>query len=287
MNDPLSATLAAAAVLLSGAAVGFASAWILRGGLGSVIARWRRQDARATRIAALLRLHGAAGGAVWLVAGMALFLFGLVVLGSPVRGLLCILLTPLLLRVILPALEARRIERLQAELPAALSQLVAQVRTGAPLAEAITRISTQLPGPLGEELGQVARDQDLFTSQEAAFWRAGQRVPSDHYRLAMAALTIFSRRSGNLPVLLESMAASFLEISRLDTKVRSASISARLQFWMINGVLLWVYVMVSATNPQFISVLTGTPAGFAFLAVAVVTYVIGALWMRRMMQVVV
>ena len=179
----------------------------------------------------------------------------------------------------------RRWEQIETQLPYAVDQVVAAVRTGKPLATAVNAVAETGQMPSSREFERIAREQKLGISLIDALDRHGRSVPSLHFKMVDAALGLFARQGGDIAEPLTEMSKSFKEIWKLDQKIVTSSSQARMNFRVVNGGAALMVLMIFFGQPELIQKVFGSLVGIAIALVGVILYAMGFFWMRAMMKV--
>jgi tight adherence protein B len=179
----------------------------------------------------------------------------------------------------------RRWDKIEAQLPYAVDQIVSAVRSGKPLATAVGAVAESGPMPAAREFERIAREQKLGVGLIEALGRHALVVPSLHFKMVDAALGLFARQGGDIAEPLTEMSKSFKEIWKLDQKVTTSSSQARMNFRVINGGALFMVILIFLGQPELIDKVFGSMIGIAVFAAGLLLYATGFFWMRAMMKV--
>jgi len=179
----------------------------------------------------------------------------------------------------------RRIDQLDEQLPDAVDVMVASVRAGRSLRQAIEDVAAKAPGPAGQELGLVARECQLGgMSLEEALARAKQRVPLESFTLISSALLINLARGGDLLSILERMSEALRELIRLKRKIATETAEVRAQEKIILCATPLFGAMVCSFDPDIPRILFQTIPGNLLLVVVVGLQAISLYWIRRILK---
>jgi tight adherence protein B len=124
----------------------------------------------------------------------------------------------------------KRAKRFEEQLPDAIEVMVASVRAGRSLAQAIEDVASKLPAPIGQEFGVMASEyRDGGLSVDETLRRSRRRVNLESYTMITSALIINTERGGDVLLMLERMGASIREMSRLKKKIMTEMSEVRAQ----------------------------------------------------------
>lgn len=183
------------------------------------------------------------------------------------------------------ALRRRRALRFERQLPAALMSLAGGLSAGASLAVALKHIVEQSEAPLSQEFGLMLREQRLGVSFAAALDNLHGRVPSEATMLVVAALRVAAQTGGNLAEALERIAETLRQRLVLQGKVRALTAQGRMQAWIVGALPVLLALVLDRLEPQAMSVLWSTPAGWAVSAVVVALEIGGVMMIRRIVNI--
>lgn len=179
----------------------------------------------------------------------------------------------------------RRLKRFEEQLPDAIDTMVASVRAGRSLAQAIEDVAKKIGGPAGQEFGVMASEyRDGGLTIEETLRRTMQRLRLENFTMVASALIINSERGGDVLVMLERMSASIREITRLQKKIVSEMAEVRAQEKIILTLTPIFGAMVCAFDPEIPEILFHTIPGNLILVLVIVTQVAGIMWIRRIVR---
>lgn len=153
---------------------------------------------------------------VWLLAGVLFALLTAVVVAFAPRK-------------IYVWLRARRIERIQEQLPDALQMLASSLRAGVGFAPAMEVLVQDGQPPLAQELALVLRQQHMGVRAEAALDSFAKRVPIVDAELFVSAVNISREVGGNLAETLATLAETLRRRLIMEKKVKALTAQGKLQ----------------------------------------------------------
>jgi tight adherence protein B len=247
-----------------------------RGALGSVERSLRAADV-PVRPAELILLHVAAT----VVAPIAAFLLT----GDTTKTALAFLLAaggpPFTLRF----LAKRRTKKFNAQLPDALTTLSGSLRAGRSVGQAMSAISREVPDPMGRELRKVVAEVRLGRTLQDTLEDAAERVGSDEFKWAVLAMQIQSEVGGNLAELLDQVAATMRERSRMKGEVKALTAEGRASALMLVIMVPGLGLAMSVMNPAYMKPLFSTTIGQVLVGVSATMIIGGYLWMNSMVKI--
>jgi tight adherence protein B len=187
--------------------------------------------------------------------------------------------------VVEPILERRRWARRDAELPAALERLAADLRAGSTLGPALVALGAGTSGLLGEELRSVALEVTHGAALTSALhtWSCQPRASSD-VRLAAAALGMGAEAGGEVARSVDRVAATLRERHELRGEARALATQARASAGVLAVAPLGFTALVATVEPGAVRFLIASPAGVACLLGGLGLEAAGAAWMARILR---
>lgn len=263
-------------------------AWSLAD-LGSrLLAAWRQRFTRETgfRLRELFlfvdpaRLYALNLALTMLAAGL-----GWLASGSLALALIIGLLLAISPGAIFRWLRARRLERIEQQLPDALQMLAGTARAGLSLPAAIRQVSTELAPPLQQELLLLQHEQRLGVSLDDALENLALRVPVQPVKLMVSAMRIASETGGGLAETLERTATTLRSQHAMELKIRALTAQGKLQAWVVGLLPVFLLWVLARLEPDAMALLWSTRLGWGVLAAVLVMEIIGVVLIRRIVSI--
>ncbi|MEA2973302.1 MAG: tight adherence protein [Actinomycetota bacterium] len=218
----------------------------------------------------------AAGTAVGLVGGGLLF--------SPFVGLVLGLAVPLLARVVLGVLTGRRQRRFSDQMPDTLQILSGTLRAGHGLAQGIQTVGQEAESPTAEEFRRLTIETRLGRDLVEGLNGVGDRVGGEDFRWVVQAVDIQRDVGGDLAEVLDTVASTIRDRTRIRRQVSALSAEGRMSAWVLMLLPFGLALVMFVTNPAYLSPLFASGTGHKLLVVAAVLLVAGGLWLRRIVK---
>ncbi len=180
--------------------------------------------------------------------------------------------------------KASRIKKMQQQFPAALDILARAVRAGESLEEAIALAAEATRAPLSQEFQRCAKHLDMGLSLQAAMKSLTARTGLLDIRIFATTLSIHRDAGGSLPSVLERLAAVIRDRMEYQRQLKSVTSAGRFSVLTIAaiGPLLFAYLFL--IQPDYGKSMWEDPIGRWLLVVAVVSQLIGLLWVSRILK---
>jgi len=195
-----------------------------------------------------------------------------------------------LLAGLLPFLQValkrrQRLNKFNSMLPDTLDLLSRSLSVGHAFSEALNQVSSEMPDPISTEFRIAFEEQKLGLSTKLALDRLADRIPIADLRLCVTAMHIQRETGGNLAEILERVAQTIRERYKLMEDFRTMTTGARGSAWILCGLPFALVFLLTAINPDYMSVLVNDPRGHAVLAVAIVLQIIGMLLIKKILSI--
>ena len=188
---------------------------------------------------------------------------------------------PLVLRF----LAKRRLKRFGNQLPDALTTLAGSLRAGRSVGQAMEALSREADDPMGRELRKVVAEVRLGRTLHDTLADAADRVGSDDFRWAVLAMQIQSEVGGNLAELLDQVAATMRERTRMRGEVKALTAEGRASALMLVVMVPALGGVMAMMNPSYMAPLFTTSGGHIMLGISAVMIGGGYFWMSRMVKI--
>lgn len=174
---------------------------------------------------------------------------------------------------------------LEDQLAEAVSSLAAGMRAGLSLARAIRFAAEEAEPPLAGSLGPVADRIDLGLPLEQALAEWARSINSADVRLLAGVLELHRRTGGELPVVLDGVAATLRERRAAAREVRALTAQARLSGAILGLLPIGFFLFLSVTSRQDIEAALHSSAGIAAIALGSVMQGCAFVWIRSLLRV--
>lgn len=247
-----------------------------RGVLGSVERRLRAADVPVRPAELILANVAAAVLLPLLIAGLT---------GSTTKAILVFVLAAFGPHVTLRSLVTRRRKRFGAQLPDALTTLAGSLRAGRSVGQAMEALSREMPDPIGRELRKIVAEIRLGRQLQEALTDAADRIDSSDFRWAVLAMQIQSEVGGNLAELLDGVAETMRERSRMQGEVKALTAEGRASAMMLVIMVPLLGLAMYMMNRAYMEPMFTTGMGKTLLGISTVMIVGGYFWMNSMVKI--
>jgi tight adherence protein B len=180
---------------------------------------------------------------------------------------------------------AARAALLEDQLAEAVSSLAAGMRAGLSLARAIRFAAEEAEPPLAATLTSVADRTDLGLPLEEALAGWARATASADARLLAGVLDLHRRTGGELPSVLDGVAATLRERRAAAREVRALTAQARLSGAILGLLPIAFFLFLSVTSRDDIAAAFHSPVGIAAMALGFSMQGCAFLWIRSLLRV--
>lgn len=179
----------------------------------------------------------------------------------------------------------KRFDAFLEHLPDALELMSRALSAGHAFSESLHMVSAEMPEPIATEFRKTYEEQNLGLSLKLALENLTQRIPLLDLRLCVTAILVQRETGGNLAEILEKVAYTIRERFRIMGDLKTLTTSSRMSAWLLCGLPIFVAVVVTGMNPEYMSILWKDPRGHVLIAVAVFMQVTGMLIVRKILRI--
>jgi tight adherence protein B len=181
-------------------------------------------------------------------------------------------------------LSERRKKKLVEQFPMALDVLVRSLRAGHPTLSALQIVSSELSDPLGSEFGLALDEVNYGADVRDALQNMADRCDSEDIQIFVVCLSVQAETGGNLAEILAGLAAVIRERISMLMKVRALSSEGRMTGVMLTALPIVTFVGLFLLNPGFYLDISGDPAFLPGFGGLLLSFIVGSLWIRRLVN---
>jgi tight adherence protein B len=179
----------------------------------------------------------------------------------------------------------RRLGQFAAQLPEALELIARALRAGHSLAAGFQLVSQEGSDPIAEEFGRVFEEQNLGIPLEEALENLGERIPNLDLRFFVTAVILQRQTGGDLAEILDKIGHLVRERFKIWGQVQALTGEGRLSGIVLLALPPLLFVTVYRMNPDYIELLFTDELGRKMLVAGVVSQLVGALVIRKIINI--
>jgi len=179
----------------------------------------------------------------------------------------------------------KRFDQFLELLPDALDLVSRALSAGHAFSEALHMVSTEMPEPIATEFRKTYEEQNLGLSLKLALENLTQRIPLLDLHMCVTAVMIQKETGGNLAEILEKVAYTIRERFRIMGDLKTLTTSSRMSAWLLCALPIFVALVITVMNPEYMSILWKDSRGHYLIAIAMFMQVTGMLIVRKILDI--
>jgi tight adherence protein B len=179
----------------------------------------------------------------------------------------------------------RRSNAFLAQMPDTLQLIAGSLSAGYSLPQAVDAVVREGAQPIAGEFSRAIIESRLGVPIEDALDNIATRMDSGDFRWVVMAIRIQREVGGNLAEVLTTVANTMRERERVRRQVRVLSAEGRLSAWVLGGLPPLFFVYLLLVRPRYVKPLYTDPVGIVMLATSGGMFLLGVLWLRKVVQV--
>jgi tight adherence protein B len=175
--------------------------------------------------------------------------------------------------------------KIQDQLPDAVFLIARSLRAGQNLDQALATVARYGTPPLSREFHWVVEQSSLGLHVSTALQAMARRIRISDFNIFVTAISLYRTLGGNLAELLDRVAISIRDRNQFRGYFRAATALGRITGFAIALAPLIILVAYAIWQPDFITLLTSTPAGIKALSIAALLEIIGIIWLYLILRI--
>lgn len=179
----------------------------------------------------------------------------------------------------------RRLKKFAAQLPDALELIARALRAGHSLGAGMNLVAGEMSDPIAREFGRVFEEQNLGIPMEDALESMTERVPNLDLRFFATAVILQRQTGGDLAEILDKIGHLIRERFKIWGQVQALTGEGRLSGIVLLALPPALFVAVYRLNPDYVMVLFTDEMGKQMLIGGLIMQVLGALVIRKIVNI--
>ncbi|PTO87490.1 pilus assembly protein TadB [Vibrio splendidus] len=178
-----------------------------------------------------------------------------------------------------------RMARFEEQLPDALDIIRRALQAGQPLVQSFNEVGEEMPEPIGVEFKNTYNLLNYGYDLRLAILQMTERVPTVSMLAFSSAVMLQKETGGNLSENLQKVSDVLRARFKLERKIKTLSAESRLSAWILTLSPFALFFGLKFVNPEYIEPLYSDPRGISMVSVGVILLAIGALWIRKIINI--
>lgn len=181
--------------------------------------------------------------------------------------------------------RSKRFRRFNLQLPDAIDLIARALRAGHSLPSALVTVAEEAPDPLGPEFQHCADEMNFGLPFREAMHNFFRRFPLQDLNFLISAILVQRETGGNLAELLDKTAAVLRSRITLAQKVRVHTAQGRMTGAVLIAMPFVAFILLNIIRPGYTAPLFQSETGLHLVYATLVSITIGALIIRKIIQV--
>ena len=178
-----------------------------------------------------------------------------------------------------------RLSKFGGQLPDGLELVARALRAGHSLAAGLHVVAQEMPVPISEEFNRVFEEQNLGIPIEDSLKAMCERVPNLDLRFFVTSVVIQRQTGGDLAEILDKIGYVIRERFRILGQVKALTGEGRLSGVVLISLPFALFAFMLNMKPDYIEALWLTDTGRLMSGVAIGLQILGALWIRKIVNI--
>ncbi len=200
---------------------------------------------------------------------------------APVNALVCLSLPFLWLW----NKRRTRLKKFASQLPDALELVARALRAGHSLAAGMHVVAEEMPAPIADEFGRCFEESNLGIAIEDTMRSMCDRVPNLDLRFFVTSVAIQRQTGGDLAEILDKIGYVVRERFRILGQVKALTGEGRLSGVVLIALPFALFAFMLNVKPDYVEALWTTDLGKKMSVFAIIAQIIGALVIRKIVNI--
>jgi tight adherence protein B len=182
-------------------------------------------------------------------------------------------------------MRKRRLKKFGSQLPEALELISRALKAGHSLGSGIQLVASEMHEPLSLEFARAYEEQNLGITLEETLESLTERVPNLDLRFFATAVILQRQTGGDLAEILDKIGHLIRERFTIWGQIQALTGEGRLSGIVLLALPPVLFGVIYKMNPGYIMKLFDDPLGHKMLAVAVIMQILGALVIKKIVNI--
>jgi tight adherence protein B len=179
----------------------------------------------------------------------------------------------------------RRQKQFQDQLLDSLTLIKGAIQAGYSFLQSLNVVVDEMAPPTSDEFRRARREVELGLPLNQALTNMANRMESDDLYLVVTAIIINMQVGGNLSMILDTVTDTIRNRIYLLGEVRSLTAYARYASYLLSALPFITVVALAVISPSYIEVLLSPGITRVILIYAVISLILGNIWLRRLSKI--
>jgi tight adherence protein B len=187
--------------------------------------------------------------------------------------------------VVVRQIRKRRLKTFEAQLPDTLNLLAGSLRAGYSFLQGLEAVVKETSDPMARELRRVLAEARLGRPLEDALGDVAARMESRDFDWSVLAIRIQREVGGNLAELLQTVAETMTQRSRLRGEVKALTAEGRISGIIMGLLPVGLGLFMFTASPGYINDLFSSFVGWSMVIGSAVMAAAGFAWIQKIIKI--
>jgi tight adherence protein B len=178
-----------------------------------------------------------------------------------------------------------RFKKFAKQLPDAMELMGRALRSGHSLASGLHLVCDEMPAPISQVFRAAYETQNLGVPVEQALKDSLKKMPNLDYKFFVTAVAIQRQTGGDLAEILDKISEVIRERFKILGTVQALTGEGRLSGAVLMAMPIAIFFAVYYLNPGYVMVLFTTDLGKKMIAVGIVMQILGAVAIKKIIDI--
>jgi tight adherence protein B len=179
----------------------------------------------------------------------------------------------------------RRLNKFAHQLPEAMELVARALRAGHSLAAGLHVVAEEMPIPIAKEFNRVYEEQNLGVTMDEALANLCKRVPNLDLRFFVTSVAIQRQTGGDLAEILDRIGYVIRERIKILGQVKALTAEGRLSGIVLIALPIGLFFMMLWMKPDYIELLWKDPVGIKMSIGAILSMLLGAYAIKKIIDI--
>ena len=171
------------------------------------------------------------------------------------------------------------------QFPEALDLLSRALRSGHAFTSGLSMVSEQMDSPIKDEFGSVVDEVNFGLSLKEALLNMCERVPMTDLRFFAMAVLIQTETGGNIAEIMDNISRILRERIQFKRHVNTLTAEGKVSAYILLALPILMFIYLYMTNYDYVSLLWREHLGQYMLAGGIISQIIGAIVIFKMVDI--
>lgn len=216
---------------------------------------------------------------------VALLVGGSAITGNVLVAFLLAILVPVMAKVVLRIKTGKRRKAFAGQLDETLQIIASALRAGHSFTRALDAVATEADSPTAEEFARVINENRIGRDLIVALEQTAERMESEDFRWVAEAVAVHRDTGGNLNEVLDQVGQTMRERNQIRQQVEALAAEGKMSAVVLMLLPVVVAGAFSMITPGYLTPFFKSTGGLAMLALSTFLYIVGGLWMKKIVNV--